>query len=179
MLWLALTDPTKAIDCGSDHLTNTERSWWRRFPWRHYAFLHAMIRLVYGLSASSTSSVLYAYFIVPVRGRDVAQLVEPRTRTPPSQVRFPGAARNISPRVNFQCRLYNGVRTPPCATACVNIRAHVKDPIVHVRVRWIMETIKHRRLGSATLLQLAFSGESNPNFPWEKSQWGIAVVKTK
>ena len=24
----------------------------------------------------------------------------------------------------------------------------------------------HRRLGSATLLQLAFPGESNPNFPW-------------
>ena len=27
----------------------------------------------------------------------------------------------------------------------------------------------HCRLGSATLSQLAFPGESNPNFPWEKS----------
>ena len=36
-----------------------------------------------------------------------------------------------------------GVHTPPCAIACINICAHVKDPVVHVRVRWIMETLKH------------------------------------
>ena len=36
------------------------------------------------------------------------------------------------------------VRTPPCAIACIySTRAHVKDPVVHVRVRWIMETLKH------------------------------------
>ena len=35
----------------------------------------------------------------------------------------------------------------------------------------------HRRLGSATLSQLTFPGGSNPNFPWEKSQWGNIVVK--
>ena len=34
-------------------------------------------------------------------------------------------------------------------------------------------------LGSATLSQLAFPGESNPNFPWEKSQWDNTVVKKK
>ena len=32
---------------------------------------------------------------------------------------------------------------PQCATACINICAHVKDSAVHVRVRWIMETLKH------------------------------------
>ena len=37
----------------------------------------------------------------------------------------------------------------------------------------------HRRLGSATLSQLAFPGEDNPNFPWEKSCWGNTVVKSK
>ena len=37
----------------------------------------------------------------------------------------------------------------------------------------------HRRLGSATLSQLAFSRESDPNFPWEKSHWGNTVVKSK
>ena len=37
----------------------------------------------------------------------------------------------------------------------------------------------HRRLGSATLSQLPFIGESNPNFPWEKSQWDNTVVKIK
>ena len=34
-------------------------------------------------------------------------------------------------------------RKPPCATACINICTHVKDPVVHVRVQWIMETLKH------------------------------------
>ena len=35
-------------------------------------------------------------------GGDVAQLVERRTGTPPTQVRFPGAARDFSSRANFQ-----------------------------------------------------------------------------
>ena len=56
---------------------------------------------------------------------------------------IPGATRDFSPRVDFQCRLSHGVRTPPCATACINICANVKDPVIHVRVRWIMETLKH------------------------------------
>ena len=77
------------------------------------------------------------------QGGDVAQLEERRTGTPPTQVRFPRAARGFSPRDNFQCRLSYGVHTPPCAIACVNICEHVKDPLDHVRVRWIMETLKH------------------------------------
>ena len=64
-------------------------------------------------------------------------------RTPQTQLRLPGAARDFSPRVNFQCRLSYGVRTPPYAIACIYICAHVEDPVVHVRVRWIMETMKH------------------------------------
>ena len=40
-------------------------------------------------------------------------------------------------------RLFYGVSTPPCAIACFYICAHVKDPVVHVRVRWIVETLKH------------------------------------
>ena len=74
---------------------------------------------------------------------DVAQSVERRTDTPLTQVRFPDAARNFSPRVNFQCRLSYGVRTPSCVTACINICAHLKDPVLHVRVRWSMQTLKH------------------------------------
>ena len=54
------------------------------------------------------------------------------------QVRFPGAARGFLPRVNFQCRLSFSVRTPPCAITCNNICAHDKDPVVDVRVWWIM-----------------------------------------
>ena len=37
----------------------------------------------------------------------------------------------------------------------------------------------HRRLGSATLSQLALSGDGNPNFPWEKSHWDNTVVKSE
>ena len=98
------------------------------------------------------------------RIRDVARLVERRTGTLPTQVRLSGAARDFSPRVNFQCRLSYDVRTPLCAVACIYICAHVKDPVVHVRVRWMKETLKtpsmHRRLGSATLSQLAFPGKA-------------------
>ena len=76
-----------------------------------------------------------------MRGGDVAQLVERRTGTPLAQVQFPGAARDFSPRVNFQCRLSYGVSTPPCAIARINICACVKDLVVHVIVWWIMETL--------------------------------------
>ena len=66
-------------------------------------------------------------------GGDVAQLGEHRTGSLPTQVRFSCAARDFSPNVN----------TPPCAIACIYSCAHVKDPVVHVRVKWIMETLKH------------------------------------
>ena len=57
-----------------------------------------------------------------------------------------------------------GVCTPPCAIACIYICAHGKDPVVRVR------------LGSATLSQLAFPGEGNPSFPWEKFYWDYTIV---
>ena len=46
--------------------------------------------------------------------------------------------------VNFRCRLSYGVLTSPCADACINICVHVKDHVVHARVRWIMKTLKHQ-----------------------------------
>ena len=46
-----------------------------------------------------------------LKGGDVAQLVERRTSTLLRQVRFPGAARDFSPRVSFQCRLSYDVCT--------------------------------------------------------------------
>ena len=39
--------------------------------------------------------------------------------------------------------LFYGVRKASCAIARIYICAHVKDAVVHVRVRWIMETLKH------------------------------------
>ena len=77
------------------------------------------------------------------------------------------------------------VRCALCAIAWINICAHVKQPVVHFRVRWIMETLEHPactiRLDSATLSQLAFlereKKKSNPNFAWEKSQWDNTIGK--
>ena len=76
-------------------------------------------------------------------GGNVAQLVECQTGRLLRQVRFHGAARDFSLKVNSQCRLSFNVHTPPCATARINICAHIKDPVVHVRVWWIMEALKH------------------------------------
>ena len=109
--------------------------------------------------------------------------LEHRTVTPLTQVRFPCAARAFSPRVNFQCRLSYDVRTPPCAIACINICAHVKDPVVYVRVRWITETLKHPACTVGWVARLCRSwlspGKSNPNFQWVKSHWDNTVVESR
>ena len=114
-------------------------------------------------------------------GGDVAQLVQHWTGTPLMQVWFPDVARDFSPRVNFQCRLSHNVCTPLCAIACIYICAHVKNPAVDVRVRWIMETLKHPACTLGWVAQLCrswlFPGEGNPNFPWEKSHWDNTVVQ--
>ena len=71
-----------------------------------------------------------------IEEEDVAQLVQHRTDTPRKQVRCPGAASNFSSKVNLQCRLSYGVRTPPpthqtsptptpCAIVCTDICAHI------------------------------------------------------
>ena len=78
------------------------------------------------------SSVLKSSSVII--GGEVAQLVECWTGALLRQVQFPGAAREFSSGVNFQCRLSYSVCTPPCATTCINICARVKDPVVHVRV---------------------------------------------
>ena len=52
---------------------------------------------------------------------------------------------------------------------------HVKDPVVSMSAfggLWKHEKTQHALynelgLGSMTMLQLAFLGESDPNFPWE------------
>ena len=47
------------------------------------------------------------------RGEDVSQLVKHWTSMLLTQVRFPGVAGDISPRVNFQHRLSYGVHVYP------------------------------------------------------------------
>ena len=98
----------------------------------------------------------------------------------PSQVRFPGAARDFSPRVNFQSRLAFGVRPPACAIACIYTCAHVKDPVVHVRIRWIMETLKHPACTVGWVARLYRSwlspGKATRISHGKKSHWDNTVV---
>ena len=82
------------------------------------------------------------------------------------------------PESTFSALSY-GVRTPPCVIACIYICAHVKDPVVHVRVRWIMETLKHPActVGWAARLWRSWLSLGKESFLWEKSQRNNTVVK--
>ena len=103
----------------------------------------AMVVVVVAATAAVVVAVGSVVVVVAAASVVVAVIAEHRTVTPLTQVRFPGAARDCLPRVSFQCKLSFSVRTPPCAIVCINICAHVKEPVIHVRVRWIMETLKH------------------------------------
>ena len=90
---------------------------------------HTEMPLGFG-SASHHHCHTHTTTSIPNRGQGLAQLVDHPTEMPGAilvQLRVPGAARDFSPRVNFQCRLCYGVRTALCAIACINICAHVKN----------------------------------------------------
>ena len=74
------------------------------------------------------------HHVLPSTAGGVAQFVERQMGMVLRQVWSPGAARNFPLRVNFQCRDSYSVRTPLCATACINICTHVTEPVFHVRV---------------------------------------------
>ena len=112
--------------------------------------------------------------------RFILQFVQCRTGMSLTQVRFPGAARDFSPGVNFQCRLSYCVSTPLCAITCINICVHVRDPVIHIGLVNYGNTrtpSMRCRLCSAPLSQLAFPGEGNPKCPWEKFHWDNTAVE--
>ena len=79
-----------------------------------------------------------------------------------------------------RCRLSYGGHTTPCAIACIYICAHVKNPVVHLRVRWIMETPKHsaRTVGWVARFCLSWlsPGRATRNSHGKTSHWDYAVV---
>ena len=94
-------------------------------------------------------------------------MVERQTSTPLMLVHFPGAARDFSLRVSFQCRLSYSSHTPTCATTCIDICVHVKDLGVHVSLMDYgnTETLSMRsRLGRATVIA-GFPQGKHPKFP--------------
>ena len=68
---------------------------------------------------------------------------------------------------------------PPCAVVYIYICAHVKDPVVLVRVRWTMETLKHPACTLGWVARLCRSWLSLGDFPWEKSHKNNTVVEKK
>ena len=76
---------------------------------------------------------------------DVAQLVERRTGTLLTQFSIPqcGEGFFFLPESTFSADSLT-VSVHHCVQLhAIKICAHVKDPVVYVRVRWIMETLEH------------------------------------
>ena len=116
--------------------------------------------------------------------REVAQLVEHRSDTPLTLVRFPGFGKGFFfPGVNFQCRFSYGVCTYPREIACINFCVHVRDPVVRVRVRWITEALKHSSCTVDWVARLCHSwlsqGKATRISHWRKFRWANTVVKSK
>ena len=75
-----------------------------------------------------------------------------------SQSTFSADSPTVSVHPRVQSHAFTSVRTiriPLSTSDFGGLWKHKNTPVMH------------RMLGSATLSQLAFSGEGNPNFPWE------------
>ena len=102
--------------------------------------------------------------------------------TPPVPASIPRHGKGFFSQSQLSVQtLLRRVRTLPCAIACIYICAHVKDPVVHVRVRWIMETLKHPACTTGWVPQLCglSLGERQPRFPMEEIQLGQHSCKKK
>ena len=75
------------------------------------------------------------------------------------------------------------VRTSPCAVACIYIYAHVTDLVVHVRVWWIMETLKHPACTGGWVVRLCRSwlspGKATQISRGRKPIWTIHLYSCK
>ena len=81
---------------------------------------------------------------------------------------IPRCAKGFFSQSTFSADSLYDVRAPPCVTACIKIYAHVKDPVVHVRVRWIMEALKRPACTVGWVARLCrcwLSHEKAPEFP--------------
>ena len=91
--------------------------------------------------------VLFFYwycYTVNAMGWGVAQLVRASDRHAADAGSIPRCGKGFfPPESTFSADSLTVPVHPPCAIACINICAHFKDPVVHVRVRWIMEMLKH------------------------------------
>ena len=105
------------------------------------------------MHTDSVPSVQIILYLVLLQSKEqdwgrIAQLVDCQTKKPcaiPAPVRFPGAARDFSPRVNF-LKLQTLIRcsySPSVQShACINICLHIKNP-KHWQPNHCLHTQKH------------------------------------
>ena len=86
---------------------------------------------------------------------DVAQLVERRTGRFDSPVRQGIFLPESTFGADSLTVSVHPVRVS--AIACINSYAHVKDPVVHFRFRWIMEILKHSACNVGWVVRLCRS----------------------
>ena len=77
-------------------------------------------------------------------GGDAAQLVRASDRHVANAGSIPRCGKGLLSQCQLSVQTLLRCPHTPYAIACINICAHVKDPVVHVRFRWIMETLKHQ-----------------------------------
>ena len=78
-----------------------------------------------------------------LRGGDVAQLVRASDRHVADAGLIPRCGKGFISQSQLSVQTLTCIRILLCTITCINICAHVKGPVVHVRVGWIMETLKH------------------------------------
>ena len=108
------------------------------------------------------------------KGGDVAQLVEHRPVTPLTPWCGKGFFSQSQLSVQTLSRVSIHLRVPwhTLISKCI-VKRSCSPCQSSVDYGNTKTPSMHRRLGSATRLQLAFPWENNPNFPWEKSQGTI------
>ena len=114
---------------------------------------------------------------------DVAQLVRASDRHAADAGSIPRCGKGFLSHSQLSAQtLSYGVRTPPVSNRMhlhLCARERSRSPCQSsVDYGNIKTPSMHPMLGSATLLQLAFPGEGNPNFPREKCNWENTVVKS-
>ena len=109
-------------------------------------------------------------------GGDVAQLVRASDRHAADAGSIPQCGKGFFlPESTFSTDSLTCVRTFRVQSHALTSVRTLKSP-QSMRVRCTNTPSMHRRLGSATLSQVALPRESNPNFPWEKSYEDNTVV---
>ena len=77
--------------------------------------------------------------------------------------------RTFSQNLLTREKSHHHTTTPSCAIACICICAHLKDPVVHVRVRSITETLKKKQhapqVGLCDSVAAGFPRGRQPEFP--------------